>query len=129
MEGEAVLAIISRCRQNLDEIVGSPALDLEINQIGDVEKKEKVKYLYEQAITTKMGYTENILKQTRELSEQTSIRTLDGFHLAFAENSGVDFLLTTDIKFERVCSKLKLNTHVMNPLKYLTEVMLNEYGT
>jgi len=128
MEGEAVLAIINRCIKNIDEIVGSPALDLEIAQIGDSEKKEKVKYLYEQVITTKVDYTENVLKQARELSEQTSIRTLDGFHLAFAENSGADFLLTTDIKFEKLCSKLNMKTRVVNPLKYLMEVMLNEHN-
>jgi predicted nucleic acid-binding protein len=42
------------------------------------------------------------------LSKGTIIRTLDRFHLAFAENANVDVLLTTDDKFEKACSKINL---------------------
>ena len=41
LEGEAILAIISRCKQNDYEIIGSPVLDLEIDNIGDIEKKRR----------------------------------------------------------------------------------------
>jgi len=126
MEGEAVLAIINKSKQAGDEIAGSPALDLEIEQINDIEKKEKVKYFYDQTITAEIKYSTAILKRVRELSEQTSIRTLDGFHLAFAENANVDILLTTDNKFEKTVSKLNLKLKVINPLKYLMEVIQNE---
>ncbi|MCL2382491.1 MAG: hypothetical protein FWC64_13045 [Treponema sp.] len=87
MEGEAILAIINRCRKNMDEIIGSVALDLEIDQIGDIEKREKVRHFYDQTITIKIDYAAEILERVRELSEQTSIRTLDRFHLSFAEIS------------------------------------------
>jgi len=129
MEGEAVLAIINKCRQNGDEIVGSYALDLEIEQIYDTEKKEKIKYFYDKTISTKIIYSENILKRVKELSEQTKIRTLDKFHLSFAEISDVDVFLTTDIKLEKAGSKLNLKMKITNPLKYLMEVMQNEYDT
>ncbi|MDR2923677.1 MAG: hypothetical protein LBU85_10105 [Treponema sp.] len=127
MEGEAILAIISKCKQTDDEIIGSPALDLEIEQINDIEKKDKVKYFYDQTITTKTKYSTFILKRVQELSEKTGMRTLDRFHLSFAENSDVDILLTTDAKFERAVSKLNLRLKVINPLKYLMEVMQNEH--
>ena len=123
MEGEAVLAIINRCKQNNDEIIGNSALDLEIDQIGDIEKREKVKYFYDKTITTKIDYTANILKRVRELSEQTNIRTLDRFHLSFAEYSDTDVFLTTDTKFEKASTKLNLRMKVINPLRYLTEVI------
>jgi len=126
MEGEAVLAIISKCKQIDDEIAGSPALDLEIEQINDIEKKDKVKYFYDQTITTKTKYSSAILKRIQELSKQTGMRTLDRFHLAFAENANVDILLTTDAKFENAASKLNLKINVINPLKYLMEVIQNE---
>ena len=129
MESEAILSIINRSKQNSDEIIGSPVLILEIDQIDDIEKKEKVKYFYEQTITVEVNYTANILNRVHELSKQTKIRTLDMFHLSFAENSGADILLTTDIKLEKNCSKLNLNIKVMNPLKYLTEAILDEYNT
>ena len=129
MEGDAILTIIFRCKHNYDEIIGSPVLDLEISQISDIEKMEKVRFFYEQTITRKIDYNEDILKRVQELSEQTNIRTLDRFHLSFAENSDIDILLTTDTKFEKFCSKLHLDVKVMNPLNYLTEVLENERNT
>jgi predicted nucleic acid-binding protein len=129
MEGEAVLAIINKCIQNGDEIAGSYVLDLEIDQIHDAEKREKIKYFYEKTITTKIKYSESILKRVHELFEQTNIRILDRFHLSFAEISGVDVFLTTDTKFEKAGSKLNLKMKITNPLKFLMEVIQNEYDT
>jgi predicted nucleic acid-binding protein len=127
LEGEAVLAIINKREQNDNAIIGSLALYLEIEQIGNIEKQEKVKSFYEQTIDGKIRYNTDILRRVKELSEQSNIRTLDRFHLSFAEYAGVDVLLTTDDKFEKACSKLNLKIKVMNPLKYLLEAMRNEY--
>ena len=126
LEGEAVLAIINKYKQNDNEIIGSPALDIEIEQIRNIEKQEKVKIFYEQTMNRKIRYNSDILKRVKELSEQSNIRTLDRFHLSFAEYAEVDVLLTTDDKFEKACSKLNLHTKVMNPLNFLLEVMGNE---
>ena len=123
MEGEAILAIIDKCILNDDEIIGSPVIDFEIEQISDVEKKEKVKSFYAKAITTKVAYTQKILNKVKDLSCKTNIKTLDRFHLAFAEFADVSILLTTDSKFERACSKMDLKIKVKNPLGYLMEVM------
>jgi len=126
MESEAVLNIINMSKLNNDEILGSPALDLEIDQIDNVEKREKIKYFYHQTITQKIDYTNSVYNRVKELSEQTKIKTLDSFHLSFAENNNVDVLLTTDIKFEKACSKMNLKTKVINPIKFLMEVMQND---
>jgi predicted nucleic acid-binding protein len=126
LESEAVLAIIKLNKQNDGEIVGSPALDLEISQIKDDDKKDKVKSFYKKSISFKINYNENILKRVHELSEQSTIRTLDKFHLAFAENSGAKILFTTDVKFEKACSRLNLNIMVTNPVKYLMEETEND---
>ena len=129
LEGQAVLSIINRSMRGGDEIIGSPALELEIGWTGDVGKKEKVGCLYRQTVTTRAGYTEDVPKLASELSGHTGLKTLDAFHLSFAETAGADFLLTTDAKFEKLCSKLTLKVRVMNPLRYLTEVMLDEDDT
>ena len=126
MESEAVLNILNISKQNHDEIVGSSALDLEIDQIDNVEKREKIKYFYHQTITEKTDYTENVFNRVKELSEQTNIKKLDSFHLSFAENSNVDILLTTDSRFEKACSKMNLKIKVLNPIKFLMEVMGND---
>jgi predicted nucleic acid-binding protein len=126
MESEAVLNIINIAKQNNEEIVGSPALDLEIDQIDSIEKRENIKYFYHQTITRKVDYTENVLDRVKEISEQSKIKTLDSFHLSFAESSDADILLTTDAKFEKACSKMDLKMKVLNPIKYLMEVMQND---
>ena len=126
LEGEAVLAIINRCKQNNDEIIGSPVLDIEMDQIGNIEKREKVINFHDQTINKKLEYNINTFKRVKELSEQSTMRTFDRFHLSFAENADVDVLLTTDDKFEKACSKLVLNIKIMNPLNFLLEAMRNE---
>ena len=65
----------------------------------------------------------------KELSRKTKIRTLDSFHLSFAEIFNLDVLLTTDIKFEKACSKMNLKVKVINPIKYLMEVMNDDANT
>jgi predicted nucleic acid-binding protein len=128
MESEAVLVIINRSRQNKDKIVGSLALDFEIEQISDIEKREKLKYFYEQTIINKFEYTDDVYNRVKELSENTNLKTLDRFHLSFTENYDVDILLTTDDRFEKACAKISSKVRVINPLKYLMEVMQNEYN-
>jgi hypothetical protein len=126
LEGEALLAIINKREQSNDEIIGNPVLDFEIEQIENMAKQEKVKNFYTQAINKKAGYNINIIKRVKELSEQTKIRTLDWFHLSFAESAEVDVLLTTDSKFEKACSKMNLKLEVKNPLNFLLEDTKNE---
>ncbi|MCL2442862.1 MAG: PIN domain-containing protein [Treponema sp.] len=126
MESEAVLNILNLSKKNNYEIIGSSALDLEIEQIDNIEKRDKIKYFYYHAITKKLDYNINVFNRVKELSEHTKIRTLDSFHLSFAEYSDVDVLLTTDKKFEKACSKMNLKVKVMNPIKYLMEVLQND---
>ena len=129
MESEAILNIINVSKQNNDEIFGSPALDLEIDQIEDIEKRDKIKYFYEQTITQKPDYTENVFDRVKELADKTKIRTLDSFHLSFAEINSIDILLTTDARFEKACSKMDLKIKVINPIKYLMEAIYNDNNT
>ena len=89
------MAIINKYKQNDNEIIGSPVLDIEIEQIRNIEKQEKVRNFYEETINRKIEYNLDILKCVKELSEQSNIRTLDRFHLSFAEYAEVDVLLTT----------------------------------
>ena len=126
MESEAILNIINLSRKNNDGIAGSPAIDLEIDRIDNAEKREKIKFFYSQTITEKIDYTGNVLKRVKDLSEHTKLKTLDSFHLSFAENCNADILLTTDVKFEKACSKMNLKIRVMNPIKFIMEVMQDD---
>jgi len=122
LESESILAIIKKCKQFNYEILGSSALDLEISQITDIYKRQKVIFFYERIITGKIAYNQAILKRVKELQEMSAIRMLDRFHLAFAENAKVDVLLTTDLRFEKACSKMNIHVKVLNPINYFMEV-------
>jgi predicted nucleic acid-binding protein len=121
----AVLSIVKRGRLREDTIVGSHILKLEMRQISDMEKKDKVTILYEIA-QAEIGFTESIEKRATEISASSSIRTYDALHIASAEAGGVDYLLTTDDKFEKAASKQKIAVKVMNPLRYITEAIIDE---
>jgi len=116
------LAIIKKCQLLNYEILGSPVLDLEICQIPDIYKRQKVSFFYERTITGKIIYNQAILKRVKELQEMSAIRMLDRFHLAFAEDAQVDVLLTTDLRFEKACSKINIKVKVLNPINYFMEV-------
>ncbi|MDR2583357.1 MAG: hypothetical protein LBC75_07750 [Fibromonadaceae bacterium] len=116
------MAIIKKCKLLNYGILGSSALDLEICQIPDIYKRQKVSFFYERTITGKIIYNQAIQKRVKELQEMSAVRMLDRFHLAFAENAQIDILLTTDLRFEKACSKMNLNVKVLNPINYFMEV-------
>ena len=45
------MAIINKYKQNDNEIIGSPVLDIEIEQIRNIEKQEKVRNFHEETMS------------------------------------------------------------------------------
>jgi predicted nucleic acid-binding protein len=54
---------------------------------------------------------------------KSAIRAFDSLHIACAEKAKADVLLTTDDALEKASLRLELSISVMNPLKYLLEVI------
>jgi predicted nucleic acid-binding protein len=121
IESEAVLIIIERARQKVESIVGSDVLMLEMSQMLDADKKQKVSELYSIAGLS-VKYTRQIYERAQEIKQQSKLRSLDSLHIACAEKAKADVLLTTDDRLEKESSKLDLTIKIMNPLKYLMEV-------
>lgn len=122
LESEAILTILQRRQAGVFKIAGSNILELEIERMHDVTKKQKVKELYKVA-DLHINYTENIKKRSKEIMELSKIRTFDSLHIAAAEEAKADVMLTTDDKLERMAERLKLKVRVMNPLKFAWEVI------
>ena len=61
-----------------------------------------------------------------EIIAESSIRSFDAIHIAFAEKGGTDYLLTTDDRLEKACARISTLVKVANPLRYITEVMSDE---
>ncbi|MCM1309272.1 MAG: PIN domain-containing protein [Butyrivibrio sp.] len=122
LESEAILTILQRGQSKIYEIIGSDVLELEIERMQDIVKKQQVKDLYKVSEIC-IHYTEEIKNRSKEIMEKSNIRTFDSLHIATAEAANADVMLTTDDKLEKMADRLELNVKVMNPLKFAWEVI------
>lgn len=122
LESEAVLAILKMGQMKRAVIVGSEILELEMNRMTDVNKRQNVIDLYKVA-SMHIHYTDKIRKRSVDIMSASKIRTFDSLHIAAAEEANADVLLTTDDKFEKMAEKLNLRTRVINPLRFAWEVI------
>jgi predicted nucleic acid-binding protein len=114
--------ILIRCETGDWEWIGSEALDWEIRQTPDPERKRRVQLLASHAHRSiSIGSFE--VERAEEL-ETWGIAAFDALHLACAESGGADILLTTDDKLLRRSATLASQMHVQvaNPLTWLGEV-------
>ncbi|MCD8300876.1 MAG: PIN domain-containing protein [Clostridiales bacterium] len=122
LESEAVLAVLQRGQNGIYDIVGSDVLNLEMEHMTDLDKKQRVKELYKVA-SVSVAYTEDIKKRSQEIMSQSNIKSFDSLHIASAESADADVLLTTDDRLEKMAARLDLKVRVINPLKYIGEVI------
>lgn len=120
LESEAILTVLQRGQSGIYKIVGSDVLQLEIERMHNVVKKQRVKDLYKVS-DMHILYTEEIKERAKEIRKQSRIKTFDSLHIASAEVGEVDVMLTTDDKLEKMSGKLNLKIKVMNPLKFAWE--------
>ena len=122
LESEAILAILQQGQSGKYKIVGSDVLELEMERMHDIVKKQHVKDLYKVS-DIRIFYTKEIKERSEEIMNQSKIKTFDSLHIAMAEAAKADVMLTTDDKLERMAQKLELKVRVMNPLKFAWEVL------
>lgn len=125
LESEAILTILQRGQSGMYSIIGSNILELEMDRMQDIVKRERVKELYKVADLHIM-YTDEIKKRSQEIMSQSKIRTFDSLHIAVAEAAGADVMLTTDDKLEKMSGRMNLNVRVMNPLRFAWEAIYND---
>lgn len=122
LESEAILAILQQGQSGKYKIVGSDVLELEMERMHDIVKKQHVKDLYKVS-DGRILYTKEIKERSEEIMHQSHIKTFDSLHIAAAEAAKADVMLTTDDKLEKMAQKLELKVKVMNPLKFAWEVL------
>jgi len=123
-EVSAILAIIAICKQAGYRIFGSPVVDEEIDKMRKrkPEKWMHVRQFYERTITDYIAQTPKIAERALAFMAVWP-KKCDCYHLALAEAAGVDFLLTTDDRFESANTRLNLSiVNVINPTSLLPEV-------
>jgi predicted nucleic acid-binding protein len=127
LESAAVVLILKHVRSGNWQWISSEAIDFEVKQTPDLERRRRVETLIRYA-----DYSITIEKSiVRRASELKAIvfGTYDALHLACAEHSNADIFLTTDDKILQLANKCtsQLKTKVENPLTWLKEVIKDEY--
>lgn len=127
LESEAVVLILRHVRSGNWEWISSEAVDYEIGQTPNVERRRRVESLVRYADHTVL-IEGALVKRASEL-ETIGFGAYDAFHLACAERADADVFLTTDDKLLRLSREhsCTLKVKVENPLIWLNEVTENEY--
>lgn len=122
LEAEAVLAI-ALCCQNQDwQLMGSTALEAEISKTPDLSRRQRV--MDSLVIANPIvPVTQRILQRAKELMP-LGFKSFDALHIACAESSQADILLTTDDRFLRSAQRHEsiLSIRVSNPVNWLMEI-------
>jgi hypothetical protein len=122
LEAEAVLMILVQCGAGDWEWLGSEALDGEIEQTPDPERRRRVQLVASHAHhSIFIGPLE--MERAQQLEAQ-GFAAFDALHLACAESGEATVFLTTDDKLLRkaVALAAQLQVRVENPLTWLREV-------
>ena len=119
LESEAVLLILSRAEAGQIELVASEALDFEIMQNPDPERRMRVSLM---TATARQTVSIGRAEEERALQLETlGFRAYDALHIACAESGGADVLLTTDDRMIQLAFRTisHLRVRVENPLTWL----------
>ena len=127
LESEAVILILKRVWSGNWEWISSEAVDFEVRQTPDAERRRRVESLIRYADRSVL-IEAPVVKRASELKKM-GFSAYDALHLSCAEHCNAVVFLTTDDKLLRLAressSRLKIKVH--NPLIWFKEVIENEY--
>ncbi|MGC8855572.1 MAG: PIN domain-containing protein [Anaerolineae bacterium] len=123
LETIAISLVFERVGLQEWEWIGSEALSYEIRQNPDVERRERVWLLAQQAHEVVL-LNDDILRRAEEL-QAAGFDVYDAVHLASAEAGKVDVFLTTDDRLLKTAKRKGrlLPFRVANPVSWLEEVL------
>ena len=124
-ESEAVLSIIRQCERGEHILIGSSVLKMEINEIYDSVRRNKVYELYSM-VDEEIVYSDMIEERAKLIRGQANIRNMDSWHLISAEFGKADVFISTDDKLIKASKNTDLKVKVVNPVVFLVEAMEDE---
>ncbi len=99
LETEAISLILERCEAEEWELLTSEVIDIELAQITDPERKQGIEILTSLS-KAKVKLNENIQSRANFL-QSLGIKLFDSLHIACAESSYSDIMLTVDYRLLR----------------------------
>lgn len=121
LETEAVLEIVARCEAGDWQLLSSEALELEVAQTPDGERRESVELVLEVA-KERLMLDEDIQRRGVEI-QAFGFQGYDALHIAFAESANADAFLSTDDRLLRRANRLggELRVSCQNPVSWLMQ--------
>ena len=107
---------------NKIEIYTSRAIEYEISNIPDGDKRRQVEDLYDALELENIPYTYELDAREEEL-EKYNIHYMDAYHIAYAESKNIDYFITVDKQLINASKRADLKIKVINPIEFIMEVM------
>ena len=104
------------------KIYSSRAIDYEIDNISDGNKKRQVEDLYDGFELEKIPYSYEI-EQRVQVLKTFNIHFMDAYHIAYAESKNLDYFITVDKQLINASKRARLELKVVNPMEFILEVM------
>ena len=121
LESEAIKVILLLCEQHQWDLMSSEIIEFEIANTPDEGRRKKLEAINGLASSV-IEINDKISSRAKEF-EKIGLQAFDAMHLACSENKA-DVLLTADDKFIKRALKIEdLKIKVINPLKWLEEVL------
>ena len=126
LETEAILLTLNQCQSGSWKLVASNALDVEIEQTPNLTRMRQVQDLLSVA-QIKVQTSDALEQRVTELAK-LDFTFYDAAHIASAERSKSDILLTTDDRLIRKARQLadRLQVKVENPATWLAKLSQEE---
>jgi len=115
-EADAVHLILSLSKKGTFIIVSSVFVDMEMNRTPSATKRRKVLEIYRYDEYYQLN-TE--IERAAKLFQSYGLKPFDSLHLAVAETTHVDCLLTTDDDFIEQSRRFEHHTKVINPYDFI----------
>jgi predicted nucleic acid-binding protein len=122
LEAEAVALVMERMDLGVWEQISSQMVTLEVEAIGDPDRKECVQTLLKDVeICVRLADKEF---SRAAILEKLGFKAADALHVAAAESAAADVLLSCDDRLCRLAKRCRceLLVHVVNPLVWLQEL-------
>jgi predicted nucleic acid-binding protein len=110
LEAEAMVALLAAAEDGRLDWIGSEYLDFEIGQDPDGERVRRVKSLLA-LVKARAAMTGEVSSRASAL-EEAGLRGLDALHVASAEATGAELLVTTDHRMIRRVDRAGLGLRV-----------------
>lgn len=108
------------------DLIGNEAILFALGNTSNSEKAERVKAIL--LISTVKPSNQSEIKDRSNTLMELGFKLLDSLHVAYAEASEVDVMLTTDDRLLKRAKKYraKLKINVENPVTWLMSIMQKE---